>query len=147
MILPGTVDAAVRRIVSPDNMLLTTLLFNETKRQGGNPREAEDQIKSAATKYFESTDDRQVFGMSGWGTKARCWIIRRDNNARGHKMEALFGPNDRGKRDAYIDANDDRAFYITASIALMRGDTHLMPDAFVAEYFAQQQSVAYSGHY
>ncbi|KAK2595187.1 hypothetical protein QQS21_007092, partial [Conoideocrella luteorostrata] len=56
------VDAAVRQARGPpENRFIATLLLNETKRPGEHPKEAEDQIKSAAKQYLDSCEDAYVF--------------------------------------------------------------------------------------
>lgn len=139
------VDIAVRQLrMAPEGGFMATLLFCETKRQGTHPKDAEDQVKSAAARYFEANQHApSIYGMTGWGTAARCWIVHRPTGREGVKLRAMFGNDERGDKAQYIDAANERASLITDFIAQIKGVAE--PTQYTGTYDASSDMAEGSG--
>ncbi|KAM4067381.1 hypothetical protein HRG_001336 [Hirsutella rhossiliensis] len=94
----------------------------EVKRKGtGELKKVEEQLRKGAKRYLEKSGEEFVYGMTGWGTKARVWIIERSGNH--YRMRHLyFGSDGEADRSSYVDANDDYAYYISCFVAYLKGE-------------------------
>lgn len=123
-----------------------TLMFQELKRKGtGELKKVEEQLRKGAKKYLEKSGQGHVYGMTGWGTKARVWIIERTSNNNYQMSHLYFGIDQEAHRGSYIDANTDWAYYFSCFAADIRGDPHPeMPESI--QQALQQMSSAQGGH-
>ncbi|KJZ70293.1 hypothetical protein HIM_10300 [Hirsutella minnesotensis 3608] len=101
-----------------------TLLFLEAKRTGqGNAliHEAEEQLERGAKKFLEKSGSRLLYGMTTWGTKARCWIFERRSGG-SFKKTPFYGKYQENLKDTYIDAHSERAYYISLFFSIVRDE-------------------------
>lgn len=128
-----------------------TLLLLEAKRtgQGAKPiKEVEEQLKRAAKTYLQSYRSQIVYGMTTWGLKARCWIFELEANDK-VKRTAYFGDTAmEHSREEYIDANDERAYFISLFFAKVRGDDALpaVPAALQLPSHGEGSQGGYGGY-
>lgn len=129
-----------------------TLLLFEAKRTGAGTKpikDVEEQLKRAAKTYLRSYRSQIVYGMTTWGLKARCWIFELDVNGK-VKRTAYFGGDTEVEhsKEEYIDANDERAYFISLFFAKVRGDVALpaVPAALQVPSHGESSQGGYSGH-
>ena len=105
------------------------LLFFEQRRDGQNLGDLEDIVLGSANKYLETHDNSYVYCMTGWTTRARCWVVPRTTPEHRRQLAPMFGSTARADRNSYYDANSLEANYITRSIAHMKGEFNEWPDS------------------
>lgn len=98
-------------------------MFQEVKRKGtGELKRVEEQLLKGAKKYFEKCGGNSVYGMTGWGTRARVWIIERTSGHHYCMRHLYFGAAEGAHRDSYVDADSDWAYYISCFTADIKGE-------------------------
>lgn len=128
-----------------------TLLLSEAKRTGAGAKpikDVEKQLERAAKTYLQSYRSQIVYGMTTWGLRARCWIFELEANGKVNRT-AYFGDTEvEHSKEEYIDANDERAYFISLFLAKVRGDAALpaVPTALQVPSQGESSQGGYSGY-
>lgn len=117
------IDITVQQ-VQDDGTTAPAIMFCEVKRKGtGEVRAVEKQVKKAAKTYLRTSEGELVYCITAWGVKARCWVVQSPDCI----LQPMFGPDESGRKDAYIDADSEEAIWITHSILYMKGESDVWP--------------------
>lgn len=81
-------------------------MFQQVKgKETGELKKVEEQLRNGAILFLEKTGGRIMYGMTGRGTKARAWSIKRAEGGE-YLMTPYFGNDCEADWVSYIDAND-----------------------------------------